>query len=1657
MKIERWEGGLQTQEINAIEKIEKAFTESSAPPTHNSRGGSFQDQLRSLKGKPIFPWKGYAGFRFVDSKGNEGEFDLVIVTHCNVLIIELKDWNNGEVTSKGDKWYKGDYEMGRSPVSVTRNKQFLLVKKLEPFKKQFSNKDRTPFVHFLVVMTGNAGFSKIGEDELAHTISLSDFLKLADEKSFNARFKPHPDSKVLNQDFKIFDNLFSINKTKPKHIIVNGYKATELIFEHPKQVYREHHAISEVSKQDEALLRIWDFNKLESAKAKTPDGRYSIVSREREVLQFIKYHDHDLYKHCLRSLTSIQKDEITAEYSELYELPPGHFRFNEFIGKYCVAFSERERFALAKLLVAKFADLHEVKVAHRDLGDHSIWIAPSKEVALSSFISAYHQPIGTVGDFRAGLSVNEGLFPNGMVATASTTPFQMDVYSLGLLVWHILQAKRISPKAIESLRHDLENSSDWYSVVVRKALDGTSYNNAGDFLEALQENEPQSGENYDFDDVALEGYRRPINHSRQFRDEEGFIVETDEKEVYISNSQLVKAWLNVNPTTQNASIGYKVLHFCQRVSKLKTISPPYIPCIREFGIATKSSSLYLVSDIAEGVGWDQLPPLDDEQKLNIIDRLITAVEHLHGLGISHGDLHPKNIIVDTTQPEPCVYLIDIPDFCIDADTVLNHRYSPENIDSCTASERDNFAVMRMSTELLGMTWGEESLVYPSLVKAISLELQDTLYGFRDLGRFKDALISLTDDENIETIEIVLKGEFSSLTIYPDNGHLYVQVEQSKKDPTQAKLRFIGIGGSLDIFYCSKRLQFTNGLNPRERSSISKGDADKSQLEFGFALKVAAGNYTDLNSLSVRLASSDEFKRALDLTLAIGESESPPPSPPVVGNAQSDVIKTNGYEDAPKDLGITTAALWRAILKTESESHPYIEVDGDVSAPKEQNDQLIVPYNAEIDPLGQFNKSDVIEAFKVEGEKETGFGEVNLKHSALNEVRLTKLKASARAIKNGDVIFFRTKQDKASYDKRKDALERLLNKEGTISQLVDYFEPTCDLPSVTYDIEVTDQDFSRYDRTDDLGNEIRLNEQQRVAFKRLLQNGPISILQGPPGTGKTEFIAAFVHFLVEKEQVKNILLVSQSHEAVNTAAERIRKHCARLDTPLEVVRFSNREAAVSTGLKDVYSNALIAEKRELFRAEARHRVKALSLALGLDAEYLSALVNIEIKLFKQISQLSSSISTLNDSELDEIDKADIKKSIRELDLSIKRTLREDYDFEYATNDDIQNAKKMLLDKLAVDYAIKPNEASRAQALAKISSDILDVLETDRVNYDEFLARSRQLVSGTCVGIGQRHIGIQSNQYDWVIIDEAARSIASELAIAMQSGKRILLVGDHKQLPPLYTEPHKKALARKLGIASKDNDVDIMLHSDFARVFESSYGDQVGAQLLTQYRMANPIGDLVSQSFYKGELKNCDRLLPEIYHDAPASLQSVVTWLDTSPLGKAAEHSSDKGVSIYNRSEADQIIHVLQDIAANANFVDELSNLVKLGEPAIGVICMYSEQNKLLRKKFNEIVWADSFKSLVKIDTVDSYQGKENRIIIVSITRNSRDLSTGFLWSPNRINVALSRAMDRLLIVGSADMWRGKNTIWPLGEVLGFIEKENNKDDFKVLAVVGKGMK
>ena len=1648
-----WDGGLQEQEVLAIEKIKAAFSVNVSKPDKLVRGGSIGEQLQSygFTGNGMFPWKGYAGFRFVEAK-KEGEFDLVIVTHCNVIIVELKDWNHQPVTARGDTWYKGDKNMGRSPVSVTRGKKFMLDNKLKRLVDRFTNKGYTPIVHFFVVMTGNADFSALPEEQRHHTISLKDFLKFADRRTFNSYFKPHRDSEVLNKDFPLFDNLFLGPQTAPKALRVNGYEAKDMIFEHPKKVYREYLAKSEISANNEALLRVWDFRNIAGTKANTPEGRAQIVSREREVLQHINHQNRDLYNHCLRSLTSFQKDEVTAEYSEVYELPPGHVRFNEFIGKYGKAFSDIDRLNVVKLLIAKFSDLHDMKIAHRDIADHSLWISPSKEVALSNFISAYHRPAGTVGDYRKLLSVG-AIEVKDMLDEGELTPFQQDVHALGLVAWHLLSGKRMSPKSLETVQDRMLSSQHWYSYVLLDAV-AAKFASATEFFDVLKQAEPAGKAIPTFDDTELDPYRHAINHSRQYREDDDFLVETSDKEVYISGGRVVKAWLNLGGQGDDPSVNFQVMKFLKQVEQLSLVKPTYLPEIREFGIAFKSSSLYMVTDQVQGETWDKMLVSDDE-KVDLIDKFVAAVEHLHGLGVSHGDIHPGNVMLGTQSRS--LFLIDIPDFSPSGDETKNHNYSPEYIDNCTSFERDNYAVMKMSCELLGLSWGQESDIYPTIANAIRAELEDPVFGFKDLGRFKKAIDSndLTSEQAL--IEITAGNADEIISVLPDNGHLYVKVEPNPKVPTEVKVTFTGIGGGFTAVFNKEQKTLIHGFKPWARTTIRKQDIDESQFEIGTGIRIIPGSPQDMSALTVLLNEEESFARAIELITASEDVQEQEPLTLQLKDAFARLDKQALEPALRKVLEIPTEKLWRAILDTETESYPNIEVSGEVVPVADAHGELLLPYSTDIDPLGAFRSSDEVEALQVDQEGVERFiGEVSLKKSELKEIRLVKVRSAAYRLKDSDIVFFRTKQDRASYQKRKRALERLLDRESVLPDLIDLFDPSCKQVAQNYGITLSDADFARYDREDQHGNKISLNEQQRKAFNKLVNNGPLSLLQGPPGTGKTEFIAAFVHYLIEKQNTKRILLVSQSHEAVNTAAERIRKHCTRLGTELDVVRFSNREGAVSPGLKDVYSNAITTEKRELFNAEIKYRVEALSEAIGLDPGFISGVVLAELRLFRQIDHLEKLLYQVNDLT-DSTEIGELKDIAVELDLSIRSRLSQEYGINLDKGSKVSAAKDILISRLCTDYGVRPDEARRVKALAKISRDMQDAMSGERVNLDEFYSRSRQLVAGTCVGIGQGHIGIQENIYDWVIIDEAARSIASELAIAMQSARRVLLVGDHLQLPPLYSDAHKVALARKLGINNSRTEIDEVLRSDFARAFNSAYGAQASAALLTQYRMAPPIGDLVSKTFYDRKLLNGERAIPDVYQHAPEALRSVVTWLDTANLGHRAHHLEDRGTSIYNRCEADEIISVLKQVSENEEFVAQLSKLVNKDEAAIGVICMYAEQKRLLRQKFNQEIWSEGFKDIVKIDTVDSYQGKENRIIILSLTRSDKQHSPGFLRAPNRINVAMSRAMDRLLIVGNADIWKGNNKELPLGSVVSYMAERGQEAGYRFLSAQQGGKK
>jgi superfamily I DNA and/or RNA helicase len=127
----------------------------------------------------------------------------------------------------------------------------------------------------------------------------------------------------------------------------------------------------------------------------------------------------------------------------------------------------------------------------------------------------------------------------------------------------------------------------------------------------------------------------------------------------------------------------------------------------------------------------------------------------------------------------------------------------------------------------------------------------------------------------------------------------------------------------------------------------------------------------------------------------------------------------------------------------------------------------------------------------------------------------------------------------------------------------------------------------------------------------------------------------------------------------------------------------------------------------------------------------------------------------------------------------------------------------------------------------------------------------------------------------------------------------------------------------------------------------------------------------------------------------------------------------------------------------------------GAEAIGVICAYAAQLELVRHKLQSESLPEAFRRTIKVDTIDSYQGKENLIVLLSLVRNNADgiknrgastINPGFMAKKNRINVALSRAMDRLVIIGAKASWREGS---PLGVVSAGFDEEVKGGNAKLL--------
>jgi superfamily I DNA and/or RNA helicase len=316
------------------------------------------------------------------------------------------------------------------------------------------------------------------------------------------------------------------------------------------------------------------------------------------------------------------------------------------------------------------------------------------------------------------------------------------------------------------------------------------------------------------------------------------------------------------------------------------------------------------------------------------------------------------------------------------------------------------------------------------------------------------------------------------------------------------------------------------------------------------------------------------------------------------------------------------------------------------------------------------------------------------------------------------------------------------------------------------------------------------------------------------------------------------------------------------------------------------------------------------------------------------------------------------------------------------------------------------------------------------------------------------------YQNVIVDEAARVNPTDLLIPLvQATTRVILVGDHRQLPATFDE----------NIARGVSESDLLQTSLFERLFVllQKVGNSTGiprtVTLNTQYRMHPRLGDFVSKHFYEPYGETLENGLPEerFQHRIPGFESRTSVWVDIPLERGSAQRSPSR--SWFRETEAIEVARIASQI------VRENPDL------SVGVITFYSAQKNLILENLDEehvmrdelghLRVADEYSLLtdssgksherLRIGSVDAFQGKEFDVVILSLVRSQKMRSSdsarelyGFASVENRMCVALSRQKKLLIVVGDKAMAASENArdvtgLHGLVELCDLEEKEFNQ--------------
>ena len=669
---------------------------------------------------------------------------------------------------------------------------------------------------------------------------------------------------------------------------------------------------------------------------------------------------------------------------------------------------------------------------------------------------------------------------------------------------------------------------------------------------------------------------------------------------------------------------------------------------------------------------------------------------------------------------------------------------------------------------------------------------------------------------------------------------------------------------------------------------------------------------------------------------------------------------------------------------------------------------------------------------------------------------------------------------------------------------------------TYKFEIAEENFHELSEYKELEKRqlLALNQSQKNAVLKALYAKDLCLLQGPPGTGKTTVIAELIWQHILKDPTKKLLLTSETNLAVDNALEKLmgsRNVNEALSPYLSIIkplRFGRSSKFEEDGKKysveriekwlddeyedefvyenelstlenvteeslddqedgDVNNNAvqqwmtMIAQRAKAY-AEQNPRYAELtnmySTSLcspdGITKRYFME------KYFKHANVIGSTCSSTGSPSFAAdyasvyssavydkfVEKEGYKQTISDIKGLIVAANNEDSSF--------QDTAKSIIKRI-----MRENNVKTEDELRELLDDPTDNVKHFLFEYDlkALLKPKRPKKFETIL----ERLGFDSEEqfeqtkniyFDTVIMDEASKATPPDLVLPLCFGRKSIVIGDHRQLPPmLYEQDFKEALLslddKKATALADDIDRQFVNTSQFARlILNPEVSKSIKSVFTEQYRMHPQINDAIKQ-FYKNDegglscgldskkVDNPNLAEPEsryhgFNHPGFITPDVHVLWVK---VDEPEQRTDSK--ALYNEKEVEAVKRVLQYLKHCEGFEEYMqywNNNIRSTErrnieKEIGVISFYGQQVKYL----NEVrLFARNNGMRVKLNTVDKFQGMERNIVIVSTVRSDKYKSAhgvvpnndpGFAKSPERLNVALSRARRLLIVVGNNEFF------------------------------------